>query len=292
MSTTVTPALVVTGSEAAAACGVDPFRSPVALWTEKLGLAVPREDNEAMRWGNLLEPIVAREVESKGFMLSYPMDGADLIGVKSPEYPWLLGHPDAYCGHTTPHVHTGQGICEIKTTSPWRRGEWDDEQAPPHVVVQAHVYMLLTGLRWTLAACLVGGQKLEIREFDYDEDIASIVLDKTREFLGYVERQEPPPPDGAKSTSDVLARLYPKGTGEVVELSPELYALAREREALREQAKVIEAQMEEREQALKLALGQASVGTFDGRRVVTWTDVERKGYEVQAKSYRAFRVKL
>lgn len=285
--------LIVTGSEAAGACGVDPYRSPVALWSKKLGLAPERETGDAAMWGNLLEPVILTHMMFLGFRVGTGHDLAAMPNrrmsgeVRNDDYPWLTGHPDGLT-----YDRDEPGILEIKTTSPFRRGEWDDGQIPPHVVVQMHVYCLLTGLRWGLAACLVGGQRLVTAEMEYDEDIAAIILEKTQEFLGYVERREPPPPDGAASTTAKLAALYRQASGEVVELTPELYALCREREALREQAKAVERQQEEKEQALKMALGDASVGMWEGRRVVAWTNVERKGYEVAAKSYRQFRVSL
>lgn len=284
-----TATLVVTGSEAAAACGVDPYRSPVSLWAEKLGLAPAREPGEAAYWGTLLEPIVKDEVARRDYLI---VDRADNESdeVRSDEYPWLLGHIDGRVARES-SPRSDWGILEVKTTSPWRGHEWEDDQAPPAVVVQAHVYMLLTGLSWALAACLVGGQRLELREFAFDPGIAEIVAAKTQEFLGFVERQEPPPPDGARDTTELLGRLYPYATPAVIELTPEEFQVCRRREALREQLKEVERQKDECDQVLKLALGEASVGMWEGRRVVTWAKVDRAGYEVEARSYRQLRVR-
>ncbi len=279
MATTETR-LVVTGSEAAAACGVDPFRSPVALWSEKLGLAVERADNEAMRWGTLLEPVIRSEVEARGYATAPAPEEA----ITHADYPWLTGHPDGYVLQPQREA----GILEIKTTSTYRREEWADGHIPPHVVVQATVYMMLTASKWALVAALIGGQRLEVREFDYDEAIAALIAERTEDFLEHVATRIPPPPDGAKSTSAALARLWPGASGETVELDPGMITVVREREALRQQAKVIDKQIEEHDQALKMALGSASYGTHEGRRVVSW--VERKGYELAARSVAASRV--
>lgn len=52
-------------SDAAAAVGLCPYKSPLQLWMEKTGRGGalpqtdPRDDTSPMYWGTLLEPIVA-----------------------------------------------------------------------------------------------------------------------------------------------------------------------------------------------------------------------------------------
>ena len=79
------------GSEAAAACGVDPHTSRIMLWAEKTG-KVEREQSEAMRWGNLLQPVVYAELEAREWEV---MPAPDDEGVH-PDLPWLTGHVDGY----------------------------------------------------------------------------------------------------------------------------------------------------------------------------------------------------
>lgn len=277
--------LVVTGSEAAAACGVDPFRSPVQLWSEKLGLSVPREDSEAMRWGTLLQPLIAEEVEQRGYaVMPAPKDV-----VTNDDYPFLSDHPDGLCYRPDDEPRFDGGVLEIKTTSPWRREEWADDQIPPHVYVQGMVYLMLTERRWCLAACLIGGQRLFVREFEYDPEMAGVIADRTKAFLRCVEEQVPPPP--RHDDGDVLSRLYPEGTGEVIELTADHYRAAVEYEKLRAQEKEVGEQKDALGNQLRVALGSASAGVFEGRRVVSLTDVQRKGYSVEPKRYRQLRVK-
>ena len=50
------------GSDAAAALGLSPWKSPLELWEEKaMGKTQPRQENDAMIFGRLLEPIVREE---------------------------------------------------------------------------------------------------------------------------------------------------------------------------------------------------------------------------------------
>ena len=45
---------LITASDAAAALGLSPFKSPLKLYTEKIGLAEDGEEREAMKWGKAL----------------------------------------------------------------------------------------------------------------------------------------------------------------------------------------------------------------------------------------------
>jgi putative phage-type endonuclease len=48
------------GSDVSAICGLNPWRSPLSVYLEKTGQIEAAEENEAMRWGTLLEPVVAK----------------------------------------------------------------------------------------------------------------------------------------------------------------------------------------------------------------------------------------
>jgi putative phage-type endonuclease len=48
----------VGASEVGAIMGVDPFRNAYAVWAEKTGKVHAERENDAMRWGNRLEPLI------------------------------------------------------------------------------------------------------------------------------------------------------------------------------------------------------------------------------------------
>jgi len=55
---------VVGGGDVAAIVGVHPYKTAHDVWLEKLGLAVI-EENEAMYWGKVLEPVILAEYERR-----------------------------------------------------------------------------------------------------------------------------------------------------------------------------------------------------------------------------------
>lgn len=58
------------GSDASAIAGINPWKSPMAVWLDKTGQIEPEEAGEAAYWGNVLENVVADEFKERtGFYL-------------------------------------------------------------------------------------------------------------------------------------------------------------------------------------------------------------------------------
>jgi putative phage-type endonuclease len=268
-------AQTIGGSEAASACGVDQYRSRVMLWAEKTG-RVEREPSEAMRWGNLLEPVVFQELERRGFNVSPGL--ADTL--RDDDRPWLTGHPDGFA-----EIDGEPALLEIKTAGAWAGREWsEDAGAPLAYLVQVHHYFELTGYSLALLAVLIGGQRLETRVVRRDDAALSLMLEREEEFLGYVQRDSPPPPDGSDSARESLALLYPRSNpSEVVRLDQRGWADYKALKARREQRDAIDRQAAELEQRLKLAMGEAetAISPYDDV-CAKWTSYERTTLDSKA----------
>ena len=46
------------GSDVAAIIGLSPWTTPLDIYEQKLGIALPSEETEAMYWGTALEPAI------------------------------------------------------------------------------------------------------------------------------------------------------------------------------------------------------------------------------------------
>lgn len=264
--------VTIGGSEAAAACGLDPFRSRVQLWLERTGRAPARDMTEQMRWGTILEPIIVRELR-------------DVYGIETggpePEYAraatapeWMSGHPDRFA-----LIEEEDAILEVKTTNAYRSREWGDG-VPAGPMLQVQHYLALTGLRLGMVACLIGGQRLVIRRCDRDDQLIAHMLRLEEEFVGFVERDEPPPPDGTEATDKALGLLYPEARDGVVHLTAEDAALVEELRARKRTLKATREDVAEVEQALKMRLGEYQVGVFEGRPLVKWTATHSRLFDV------------
>ena len=254
------------GSEAASACGVDPFRSRIMLWAEKTG-RIERPATEAMRWGKLLEPVVFAELERQGFDVMPAPD----VEWTSDELSWMVGHVDGFVD-----VNGERGVLEIKTANVFAAHDWaSDAGAPLPYLVQVHHYMELTGCRVALLACLVGGQRLELRTVEYDDKTAALVAAHEANFLLYLRRDSPPPPDGSTSAKDAIHALHPTSNGKTIRLDKATWEACKELRARKEQAATIKRQADELQQRIELAMGDAEVAVspFD-TTAAKWTGRE------------------
>jgi predicted phage-related endonuclease len=290
----VTTATKITlgGSEAAAAIGLDPFKSRVRLWAEKTGRVEPEPAGEWALWGNLLERAVREEATARLKLAIAPANGREYRD------GFMIGHPDGFVAPQEYLVVQNvpeNGVYEGKTTGPWRGSEWANDGAPPAYVIQCHWYMRLTGLSWSLLACLIGGQRLELRRIERDPEIEAMMLAAAAEFVGYVERDEPPPPDGSASSTELLKALYPSAhAGLTVEATAEDYAAALELAKIKAQRKAVEVEEARLENVLKQRMEAAETLQYDGQTIARWPTItgERKPQTGGPYEYRRFSVSV
>jgi len=258
------------GSEAASACGLDPFRSRVMLWAEKSG-RVEREPNEAMRWGTLLEPLIVSELRERGHKIVYPLEGEPFVR------DFMTGHPDGF--HDVQPI---AGIVEVKTVGAWGAHEWADGQAPARYVVQCHHYMHLTGCVHALLAVLIGGQRLETRIVERDDALIEAMIAAERELWGYLHTDRPPPPDGSDSATEAIRALHPEATpGKRARLTGEAWEAFKDLRLWEEAKRTAEDRCAELRQRVQLAMGDAEVAISPGdAEVAKWANVSRRAIDV------------
>lgn len=193
----------VGASEAAAAMGLSFWESPRELYLRKRGLLPELTETEAMRWGSLLEPLIAAEYERRTgnrvviqqvFLRSTetPMS-ATIDGITEAGYP-----------------------VEFKTIGSFGAkglGEEGSDQLPEHWLIQGHQQMLLHGSYRMDFAVLVGGQRLRIFEVERDEDLVEEVIKGVRGFWKCVEEQRAP--EDLRPDPRVMHLIYPGCEGEI-----------------------------------------------------------------------------
>ena len=244
------------GSEAASACGVDPWRSRIMLWAEKTG-RIERPATEAMMWGSILEPVVFKFLEATDWDV-FPAPAVEWMHA---ENSWMTGHVDGF-------VELGglRGVLEIKTANAFASHDWSsDSGAPLPYLVQVHHYMALTGLDVALLACLVGGQRLELRTVYRDEAVIESMMEREQELLRYIRTDTPPPPDGSASAKDAIRALHPAANGKTMRLSRKGWENVLALRERKEQLEIVKRQAAELQQALELEMGDAekAVSPFD-----------------------------
>ena len=254
-------------SDAAAAVGLNPYKSQLELWMEKTGRddnlpkVDPYDESSPMYWGTLLEPIVAAHYTRR--------TGNKVRRVNAvwqhPYQPWMLANLDREV-MGAPDVQ----ILECKTAGINGARLWKDG-VPEYVQLQVMHQLAVTGHKAADVAVLIGGQELQVHRIERDESLISNLTELERQFWGYVERNEAPPADGSDSADLALRCLYPKDGGQVLDLSQdlELSAAFSDLLAVRQVLSThtqLEAQLKQR---IQQRMGEASQTIFDGGDV-TW----------------------
>ncbi len=190
-------------SDAAAAVGLNPYKSQLELWLEKTRRAAAKEETTGMDdpcyWGTLLEPYVAtayqqktgRKVRRVNAVLQHPTFNFMLANLDRE----VVGSPDVQ-------------ILECKTAGEFGSRLWKDG-VPEYVQLQVQHQLAVTGNAAADVAVLLCGQKLEIHRIERDDDlIARLILLETK-FWECVEQDIEPVADGSESSARALRQLYP-----------------------------------------------------------------------------------
>jgi len=263
------------GSDAAAALGLSSWKSRYALWCEKRGQESSFQGSEATRWGNLLEDVVAREAAERLGKVAV----ASPVMFRSRTHPFMLANVDRLLLDDSGRP---EGILEIKTTGARNYASWSEGEAPLSYVLQVMHYMAVTGLRYAVLACLVGGNELHmVTVFADDQAIADLVAGEDA-FWRQVCSGDCPPIDGSASSTAALGVRYPGIPETSVELPDDLVEPLAHRAVLFEQKKATEAQIAQIDNLVRQALGDAESGTIDGTPVVSWRAQARTTVDAKA----------
>lgn len=169
------------GSDIGAICGVSPFTSARQIYFKKTGqfedsLNVSEAQAERMKWGHLLEPIVADEFASR--------TGKKLIEAGATfahkDYPWMRANVDRLIVDDEGRPY---GILEVKTTGEYNNDEWESGDILLSYVYQLNWYMYILDIPYGAFACLVGGNKFYSYEvFRNDELLQNTIIPAAKDF--------------------------------------------------------------------------------------------------------------
>lgn len=257
------------GSDAPAIAGLDRFRSPFAVYLDKIGELEPSEETDAMRWGNRLEQPIADEFQDRnGLLVDKP---AHLY--QSAAHPFMLANPDRTL-YSLPALELVGGL-EIKTS----RLDEDWRDAPPtRVLIQCQHYMAVMEWRRMYIAVLLHGRNYAQWEIDRDDETIELLTGLEATFWQRVLDRDPPPLDGHRATTDALEELYRHArVDSELELPDHARELLVELKAAKQQEADAGEDVAALENALKALLGEHEIGTLDGLPAISWKAPKASG---------------
>ena len=263
------------GSDIGTILGINPWRSPVEAYLDKIGEIAPQEENESMYWGNRLEDIVAEEFSERTEMMIYKEPAM----YRHKKCPWMLANIDRWilC------PDRGLGILEVKTAGEFMKSAWAADQVPDYYMLQLQHYFAVTGVTWGYFAVLIGGNKFEYKLVERDEELIDHLFKAEADFWKLVEDRTPPEMDGSDAAANLLKRLYPAEVAEDKEIDLmeddsvliDLYLSAKEDEDDAKRRK------QSAENKLKDRLGHYQVGLYQDKRV-EWKVVQTNKFDAKA----------
>ena len=205
------------GSDIAAICGVNPYKTPMQVYAEKLGLAAPFQGNERTRTGQELESFVVDVLFKKIHPLMHE-SLTDSEAFIDEEYPFMGGTPDRIGSSSKHNDVPGSDLCnfilEVKTCGYHSfKKYYDTDEPPDFVVCQANWYAMLAGPSYKSIWIVVLGDTHLYKEWNIprDEHLIQVMRDQAISFWNNnILSKTPPSTDGSEHCTKALAAIYPK----------------------------------------------------------------------------------
>jgi len=187
------------GSDAAAICGLSRYKSPLDVYLEKVEGFYNTDNNEAIHFGNILEPVIgeeyARRTNSTLIKFEFPF--------KAKENFFMFANIDFF-------VKEKDKVLECKTASSYKKDEWGYEGTdfiPDEYLMQCVHYAHVLDVEHVDVAVLIGGQDFRIFTYKRNKELEKNLIDLEKSFwLDNVEKRIPPAP----SNMNDLSRLWPQ----------------------------------------------------------------------------------
>lgn len=259
------------GSDVAAICGLSRYRSPLAVYLDKMGEIPPLEDNPKMKAGRMLEPVIADWFGEETGMKVMKQNAI----FQHKTHPFMLANIDRWL----PGQNAG---LEIKNTGEYSRDDWSGTQAPTEYILQCNHYMAVTGAeRWYIAV-LIGGWDLQWRIIERDETlIANLITIEEAFWTKHINAQQPPAVNS--QDTDLLNQMYPTSrTASKFELSEFHYDTVKRLVDTKTTMKRAEDDHEDAKNQMKNLMGENELVIWQGEKLCSW--------KTNAKGSRVFKI--
>jgi len=248
------------GSDAAAVCGLSPWKTPYELYLEKTGEKEQDdlEGNERVYWGTVLEAIVAREYTRRTDRVVRRVNAL----IRDSELPYLAVHIDR-------DILNSQGILECKTAGLRVAQHWGEsgtDEIAEYYLPQAQHTMMVTRAEFVDVAVLIGGNEFRLYHVDRDDEYIELLRETEIRFWRRVIDRDPPDPE----TIADAKLAWQAGEG-VVEGDEAAYDAAASLQEYTDEIKHLTEMADAEKLKLMSAMGDGGdTITYDNRKIATW----------------------
>ena len=292
------------GTDISAIMGLNPWRSPVDVYMDKMGLVPDSDSAMRLRFGSQTEDFVAKEYELATGRKTLRHN----LVLRSEQYPYAIGNIDRLVVPEGAKIAAHRGeirtdrMLECKTVGGFasRSDEWGapgTDEIPTHYLLQTHWYLSLTPCTVCDLAALVGaGEDLKIYTIKKDKDLEEELLRQGHEWwVKHIIGGVMPEP---RSEHDV-SLLFPRSTPDKsIDANTETLELIERAKELRAQIATLETALEGDKKTgetglvgqLKVLMADASILRLGDEVLATWKsnkDSNKIDWEAVAKELQA-----
>ena len=211
---------LITSTNIGTLFGLNPHQSLYHLWDEKKNGEVINIDNEYMKAGRKLEPVIAEMIQEREGWKLYPFK--DFI--KNEQY--RIGSSFDYKAETDVEC----AIIEIKNVGyTTYKKDWFNEgiETPPaQYQLQVQTQMFISGIHKAYIGAFVGGNRLlDLFEIKYDNLKIVEILNEVRKFWESIDKNIQPPQEDEPNTKLQSTMFHDVTKDKVIEADDKLKGL-------------------------------------------------------------------
>lgn len=272
--------VTIGASEAAAACGLSDYETPLHVYLRKRKLLTDKEETERMRMGKRLEPIILEEYAFQTGLKVQPTN--ELL--HSGEDPCIVATPDADAFPADGNKFT----VDAKASSIRMAGKWGDEHSddiPTDYLIQGQQQMFVAETDRCDFAVLMDGvvRRYTVRR---NERLIKSMVAGLKELIERIVEGNPPEPTWSHSrTPDLVKNLYGVDPAKSVVLDVETHIVWEESRSIARQITELEKRKKELQARVLHVMGEAATATFPFDE---GTYLQRSIVEVAARSQDAY----
>lgn len=197
-------------SDIAAIMGVSKYASKLDVYMDKTGQRTV-EENAAMRWGILKEPLIRDEfAKLTGLDIFHSTPKSNIL-VRDKEMAYFYCHPDGLIVAKN-NGHYDAGL-EVKTAGQFMADKWGEpgsDDVPEDYLLQCQWSMMCTGLDLWHLAVLIGSSDFRTYQIARNQKLVEKMESAGYQFWNdHVLPQCPPNPGPGDSDTASLKALYP-----------------------------------------------------------------------------------
>jgi putative phage-type endonuclease len=258
------------GSDAAVILGLSPYKSPLELAEEKLGLTPPFAGNRFTEAGNRLEDVIAQwYADERGCKVARANQTFRLK-----EHDFIMAHIDR-------RVLNERKLLECKSADKWTLHNWGEpgtDEVPDAYFIQVQHYLLFPNWDTADLAALIGGNDLRIYPIIPDAELQDMILEAEIAFWNILERGDLPDPIRESDAN----RRWKQDNGERIYADYQVMEWHEELKKSLASRKELDAKIDDLKTKIKSFMQEYTILCDpDGKKLHTWKVQKTSGFDEQ-----------